>query len=225
MSLFHAAITSAVLGLYSLVITAFSKTSCFLHSARRIVFCFHTEQQVKLWVCIMSLVRSYLRCEIICKASPKRYRTFAIVRQWAGAGRLRRWCYVAWTFSFILTQATSRHFQWIMSYAALSERVFSALGDFLQVEKWRILKSNVFAWNSVWNWENPNYLLWHFSESFHQYSNNLIAPDWLRRDSVFVPLSADAAQILRQHDASSVFRSKSCGMNFYRCLLLQKLHG
>jgi len=89
------------------------------------------------------------------KASPKRYRTFAIARQWAGAGRLRRWCCVAWTSSFILTLATSHHFQWVMSYAALSERVFSALGDFLQVEEWRILKRNVFAWTSVWNWEKP----------------------------------------------------------------------
>ena len=50
-----------------------------------------------------------------------------------------------------------------------------------------------------------HHLLWHFSESFHQYSNDLIAPDWLWRGSVSVPLSADAAQILRQHDASSVF--------------------
>jgi len=99
------------------------------------------------------------------KASPKRYRTFAIARQWAGAGRLRRWCCVAWTLSFILTLTTSRHFQWVMSYAALIERVFSALGDFMQVEEWRILKSNVFAWNSVWSWEKPNYLLRHFSES------------------------------------------------------------
>jgi len=31
-------------------------------------------------------------------------------------------------------------------------------------------------------------LLWHFSESFHQYSNDVIAPDWLRRGSVIVPL-------------------------------------
>ena len=44
-----------------------------------------------------------------------------------------------------------------MSYTALSERVFSALGDFLQVEEWRILKSNVFAWNSVSNWEKQAY--------------------------------------------------------------------
>ena len=70
-----------------------------------------------------------------------------------------------------------------------------------------------------------HHLLWHFSESFHQYSNDLIAPDWLWRGSIFVPLSADTAQILRQLDASSVFQSKSCGMNFYRCLLLRKLHG
>ena len=34
-------------------------------------------------------------------------------------------------------------------HAALSERVFSAPGEFLQVEEWRILKSNVFAWNSL----------------------------------------------------------------------------
>jgi len=73
------------------------------------------------------------------KASPKRYRTFEIARQWAGAGRLRRWCCVAGTLSFILTLATSRHFQLVMSYSALSERVFSALGDFLQVEEWIIL--------------------------------------------------------------------------------------
>ena len=67
----------------------------------------------------------------IYKASPKRYRTFEIARQWASAGRSRRWCCVAGTLSFILTLATSRHFQLVMSYAALSERVFSALGDFL----------------------------------------------------------------------------------------------
>ena len=57
--LFHAAITSAVLGLYILMSTLFSKTSCFLHSALRIMFCFHTEQQVKLWVCIISILRSF----------------------------------------------------------------------------------------------------------------------------------------------------------------------
>ena len=36
--------------------------------------------------------------------------------------------------------------------------------------------------------------------------------------------SADAAQVLRQNDASSVFRSKSGGTNFYRFLLLRQLH-
>jgi hypothetical protein len=40
-----------------------------------------------------------------------------------------------------------------------------------------------------------------------------------------VHLSADAAKILRQHDASSVCRSKSGGTNFYRFLLLSQLHG
>ena len=34
----------------------------------------------------------------VYKASPKRYRTFKTARQWAGAGRLRRWCCVAGTF-------------------------------------------------------------------------------------------------------------------------------
>jgi hypothetical protein len=48
-----------------IVLTLFSKTSCFLHCARTIMFYFHTEQQVKLWLCVMSLVRSYLRCKII----------------------------------------------------------------------------------------------------------------------------------------------------------------
>jgi len=43
---------------------------------------------------------------------------------------------------------------------------------------------------------------------------------WIRSDA-----SADAAQILRQHDASSVFRSKSGGTNFYRFLLIRQLHG
>ena len=38
---------------------------------------------------------------------------------------------------------------------------------------------------------------------------------WIRSDA-----STDAAQILRQHDASSVFRSKSGGSNFYRFLLM-----
>ena len=42
---------------------------------------------------------------------------------------------------------------------------------------------------------------------------------WIRSDA-----SADAAQILQQHDASSVFRSKSGGTNFYRFLLLRQLH-
>jgi hypothetical protein len=42
--------------------------------------------------------------------SPKRNRTFEIARQCAGAGRLRRWCCVAGTLSFIFTLATSRHF-------------------------------------------------------------------------------------------------------------------
>ena len=35
----------------------------------------------------------------------------------------------------------------------LNEYVFSTLGDFLQVEKWMILRSNAFASNSVSNWE------------------------------------------------------------------------
>jgi hypothetical protein len=42
--------------------------------------------------------------------SPKRNRTFEIARQWAGAGRLRRWCCVVGTLSLIFTLATSRHF-------------------------------------------------------------------------------------------------------------------
>ena len=89
------------------------------------------------------------------KSSPERYRTFAIARHWAGAGRLRWWCCVAGILSFILTLANHATFSESWVTAALSERVFGALGDFLQVEEWRILKSNVFAWNSVWNWENP----------------------------------------------------------------------
>jgi hypothetical protein len=92
---------------------------------------------------------------IITVVSPKRNRTFEIARQWARAGRLWRWCCVAGTLSFIFSLATSRHFNWSSSYAGLSERVFSALGDFLQVEKWRNMNSNIFAWKSVSNWEKP----------------------------------------------------------------------
>ena len=50
------------------------------------------------------------------------------------------------------------------------------------------------------------------------------APDWLCHSSLFVHLSADAAQILQQHDASSVCRLKSGGTNFYRFLPLRQLH-
>jgi len=70
-----------------------------------------------------------------------------------------------------------------------------------------------------------HHLLWHFSESFLQHSNKQTAPDWLWHSSLFMQLSADTAQILRQHDASSVCRSKSGGANFYRLLLLRQLHG
>jgi hypothetical protein len=87
------------------------------------------------------------------EVSPKRNRTFEIARQRAGAACSWRWRCVAGTLSFILTLATSRYVNWSSSYTGLSERVFSALSYFLQVEKWRILKSNVFAWNSVSNWE------------------------------------------------------------------------
>ena len=48
---------------------------------------------------------------------------------------------------------------------------------------------------------------------------------WQWYGSLFVHLSADAAQILRQHDASSVCPSKSSGTNFYKFLLLRQLHG
>jgi hypothetical protein len=41
-----------------------------------------------------------------------------------------------------------------MSYTCLNECVFGTLGDFLQIEKWGILRSNVFTSNSVSNWEN-----------------------------------------------------------------------
>ena len=55
--------------------------------------------------------------------------------------------------------------------------------------------------------------------------NDQTAPDWLWHGSLFVQLSADAAKILRQSDASSVCRSKSGGTNVYRFLLLRQLHG
>ena len=55
--------------------------------------------------------------------------------------------------------------------------------------------------------------------------NDQTAPDWLWHGSLFVHPSADATKILWQHDASSVCRSKSGGMNFYRFLLLGQLHG
>ena len=54
--------------------------------------------------------------------------------------------------------------------------------------------------------------------------NDQTAPDWLWHGSLFVHSSADATKILRQHDASSISRSKSGGTNFYRCLLLRQLH-
>ena len=45
-----------------------------------------------------------------------------------------------------------------------------------------------------------HHLLWHFSESFHQHSNDQTAPDWQWHGSLSVHLSADAAQILRQNN-------------------------
>ena len=51
----------------------------------------------------------------------------------------------SWDFKLYFDISHITPFQLVMSYTALSERVFSALGDFLQVEEWRILKSNVFA--------------------------------------------------------------------------------
>jgi len=46
--------------------------------------------------------------------------------------------------------------QLVIDYTRLNECVFSTLGDFffLQVDKWRILRSNAFASNSVSNGEN-----------------------------------------------------------------------
>jgi len=54
--------------------------------------------------------------------------------------------------------------------------------------------------------------------------NDQTAPDWLWHGSLFVHLSADAAKILRQYDASSVCRSKSGGTTFYRFLILRQLN-
>ena len=48
---------------------------------------------------------------------------------------------------------------------------------------------------------------------------------FVKNSSIRSDTSADAAQILRQHDTSSVFRSKSGGTNFHRSLLLRQLHG
>ena len=50
--------------------------------------------------------------------------------------------------------------------------------------------------------------------------SSFIKNSWIRSDA-----SADVAQILQQHNAPSVFRSKSDGKNFYRFLLLRQLHG
>jgi len=47
-----------------------------------------------------------------------------------------------------------------------------------------------------------------------------VGNSWIRIEE-----SADVAQILPQHDALSVFRSKSGGTNFYNLLLLLQLHG
>jgi hypothetical protein len=89
-------------------------------------------------------LRLYMQHQVYV-VSPKRNRTFEIARQWAGAGPLRWWCCVAGTLSFIFTLATSRHFSSSSSYAGLSERVFSALGDFLQVEKWRTMTMHLLT--------------------------------------------------------------------------------
>jgi len=40
-----------------------------------------------------------------------------------------------------------------------------------------------------------HHLIWHFSENFYQHSNDQIPPDWLWPSSLFVHLSANAAQI------------------------------
>jgi len=110
------------------------------------------EEHMHAYMCVYVYIYIYTYIYVY-KASPRSYRSFEIARHWADAERLRRCCCVGGCLRFILTLATSRHFQIVMSYAALSERVFSALGDFLQVEEWRIMKSNVFAWNSVSNSE------------------------------------------------------------------------
>ena len=76
----------------------------------------------------------------------------------------------------------------------------------------------------------------HFSENFHFGNNKMSAGaksgEWGGWGTTVVSrfvknswIRSDGAQILRQHDASSVFRSKSGGTNFYRLLLLRKLHG
>ena len=88
--------------------------------------------------------------------------------------------------------------------------------------KFRIEVSSISF--TVWN-QRP------FSENFHFGNNKKSTGGQIWRagrlgDNSRLMLrqkfmDADAAQILRQHDASSAFRSKSCGMNFYRCLLLR----
>jgi integral membrane sensor domain MASE1 len=60
---------------------------------------------------------------------------FEIVRRQASASRLQ-WCRCAVrTLSFILTLAASCHVNWPLTYMGLSEHVFSAFGNFLQIEK------------------------------------------------------------------------------------------
>ena len=61
---------------------------------------------------------------------------------------------VAETLSFILTLAASRHVNLSSSYTRLNECMFSTLGDFLQVEKFRILRSNAFASNCFQIWKS-----------------------------------------------------------------------
>jgi len=116
-------ISSSNMLLFIRFLRKWMKTSRSLY-VREVVCC------PSAYLSVLPQVRWTAKLCVTYKANPKRYRTFEIAHQWAGAGRLRRWCCVAGTLSFILTLATSRHFQLVMSYAALSEHVFSALGNF-----------------------------------------------------------------------------------------------
>jgi len=92
------------------------------------------------------------------------------------------------TLSFILTLAASCHVNWSSSNMRLNECVFSTLGDFLQVDKWRILRSNAFVSNSVSNKEK---LLWRLFRCYNRLKERIV---WAVRNVTSGPSISNRAE-------------------------------